>query len=123
MGDRGPLFLRFLLSIGEEDEFAADFFLKAGVFSISVSLSIPSLRLSRDCVCLSAEPISGPATVLTGLYSSSTSSPSSHITISLAGGVFFEVIDDTITSRVLDPPLVTGGCTPSLFGSIVLTST
>ena len=43
--------------------------------------------------------------------------------ISLAGGAFFEVIDDAPTSRDLDPSLSTGGCTPFLFGSVVLTST
>jgi hypothetical protein len=29
MRDREPVFLRFLLSVGDEDEFAASFFLKA----------------------------------------------------------------------------------------------
>lgn len=43
--------------------------------------------------------------------------------ISLAGGAFFEVIDDTPTSRDLDPSLGTGGCTPLLFGFVALTST
>ena len=47
MRDREPVFLRFLPSVGDEDEFAASFFLKAGLLSVSVSLSITSLRLSR----------------------------------------------------------------------------
>jgi len=123
MGDRGPEFLPFLSRVGKEDKFAADFFLKAGLLSASVSLSITSLRLSRVCEFLSAEALSGPTTVLTGLKSSSTSSSSSHMIISLEGGVFFVVIEDTVTARDLDPPFATGVCTSSLFGSAVLEST
>jgi len=79
--------LPFLSRVGKEAEFAADFFLKAGLFSASAPLSITSLRLSFE------------------------------------GRVFFVVIDDTVTARDLDPPVATGVCTPSLFGSAALEST
>jgi len=48
MDDRGPVFLPFLSRVGKEDEFAADFFLKAGLFSASAPLPITSLRLSLE---------------------------------------------------------------------------
>ena len=57
ISDREPVFLRFLLSVGDDDEFVASFFLKGGLFSVSVSLSMTILRLSRVCEFLSTRAI------------------------------------------------------------------
>ena len=57
ISDREPVFLRFLSAVGEDDEFVPNFFLKAGLFSVSDSLSITTLRLSRIWGCLSTRVI------------------------------------------------------------------